>query len=42
MNDQLFKQIDGCAMGGPISIVLADLYMCKIEYDVVVPVKLIF
>ena len=29
-------------MGGPISLVFADIYMCKMEDDVVAPVKPIF
>ena len=29
-------------MGGPISVVFSDIYMCKVEEDVVKPLKLIF
>ena len=29
-------------MGGPISVVFADIYMCKMEDDVVAPLKAIF
>ena len=29
-------------MGGPISVVFADIYMCKMEDDVVAPLKPIF
>ena len=29
-------------MGGPISVVFADIYMCKMEDDVVAPLKQIF
>ena len=29
-------------MGGPVSLVFADIYMCKMEDDVVAPVKQIF
>ena len=29
-------------MGGPISVVFADIYMCKMEEDVVAPLKPIF
>ena len=25
-NNRLIKQIDGCPMGGPISVVFADIY----------------
>ena len=42
VNNCLIKQFDGCPMDGPISVVFRDFYMCKMEYDVVVPVKPIF
>ena len=42
VNNQLIKQIDECPMGGPISVVFTDIYMCKMEDDVVAPLKLIF
>ena len=29
-------------MGCPISVVFADIYMCKMEDDIVAPLKLIF
>ena len=29
-------------MGGPISVVLSDIFMCKMELDVIVPAKRIF
>ena len=29
-------------MGGPISVAFLDISMCKMEFDVVVPAKLIF
>ena len=29
VNNRLLKQIDVCPMGGPISVVFADIYMCK-------------
>ena len=41
-NNRLIKQIDGCPMGGPISVVFSDIYMCKMEEDVVVPLKPVF
>ena len=31
------KQIDGCQMGGPLSKTLSDIFMNKLERDVVVP-----
>ena len=39
LNDKLYKQIDGCAMGGPVSVTLADIFMNKLESDVVEPLK---
>ena len=42
VNNRLNKQIDGCPMGGPMSVVFTDIYMCKMEDDVVVPIKPIF
>ena len=41
-NNRLIKQIDGCPMGGPISVVLSDIYVCKMEEDIVTPSKLLF
>ena len=34
--------IDGCPMGGSVSVVFSGFYMCKMEEDVVVSAKLIF
>ena len=42
VNSRLIKQIDGCSMGGPVSVVFSDIFMCKMEEDVVVPAKPIF
>ena len=42
VNNRLIKQIDRCPMGGPISLVFSDIYMCKMEEDVVKPLKPIF
>ena len=36
-NDILYKQIDGCTMGGPLSVILSDIHMIKMENDVVIP-----
>ena len=33
LNNRLIKQIDGCPMGDPISVVFANIYMCKMEDD---------
>ena len=42
VNNRLIKQIDECPMSGRISVVFADIYMCKMEDDVVGPIKPIF
>ena len=39
---KLLKQVDGCPMGGPISAVFSDIFMCNMEFNVVVPAKPIF
>ena len=41
-NNHLIKQIDGCPVGGPISVVFSDIYMCKMEEDIVKPLNPIF
>ena len=42
MNSRLINQVDGCPIGGPASVVFSDIFMCKMEEDVVVPAKPIF
>ena len=42
VTEKSLKQIDGCPMVGPISVVFSDIFMCKMELDVVVPAKPIF
>ena len=37
VNSRLIKQIDGCPVGGPVSVASSDIYMSKMEEDVVVP-----
>ena len=29
INNKLIKQVDGCPMGGLISVVFSDFYVCK-------------
>ena len=41
-NQRFYKQIDGCAMGGPLSVVLADIHMVRTENDVVKPMNPLF
>ena len=42
LNSRFLKQVDGCTMGGPPSITFSDIYMIKMENDVVIPSKPIF
>ena len=37
VNGRLMKQIDGCQMGGPLSGRFADIFMNRLERDVVIP-----
>ena len=39
VTEKLLKQVDGCPMGGPISVVISDIFTCKIEFADVVPAK---
>ena len=41
-NRRFFKQVDGCIMGGPLSVSFSDIYIVKLENDVVTPSKPIF
>ena len=34
-----YKQIDGCTMGGPLSVIIADIFMTKLEEAVVKPLE---
>ena len=34
VNFRLIKQINECLMGGPVSVVFSDIYMCRMEEDV--------
>ena len=42
VTEKLLKQVNSCLMGGPISVAFSDIFMCKMEFDVVVPGKPIF
>ena len=42
INNRFIKQVDDCPMGGPMSVVFSDIYVCKMEKDVVIPAKPIF
>ena len=41
-NNVLYKQIEGCTMGGPLSVVLANIFLTKMEKDIISPHKPIF
>ena len=41
-NSKFCKQTDGCTMGGPLSVTSSDMYMTKMESDVVRPFNPIF
>ena len=36
INNRLIKQVDGCLMGRPISVVFSGIYVCKMEEDTVI------
>ena len=38
-NQRFYKQIDGCAMGGPLSVTLADIHMVRTENELVKPMN---
>ena len=40
--NRFLKQVNGCTMGGPLSVTFSDIYMVKIENDVVISSKPIF
>ena len=41
-NGHLYKQVDGCGMGNPLSPVLANIFMAKLDADVVTPYQPVF
>ena len=42
VTEKLLKQFDGCPMGGPMSVAFSNIFMFKMELDVIVPPKSIF
>ena len=38
-NEKFFKQIDGCTMGGPLSVIMSNIFMTMLEVRIVVPMK---
>ena len=41
-NNRFLKHFDSCTMGGKLSVIFSDIYMIKMENDVVIPSKRIF
>ena len=41
-NYSLLKETNGCTMGSPLFVTLADIHMIRMETDVVVPIRQIF
>ena len=35
----MIRQVDGCPINGPISVVLSNIFCVKMEFDVVWPLK---
>ena len=42
INSKFCKQTDGCTISGPLSVTFSDIYITKMEKDVVCPFNLIF
>ena len=42
INNRLIKQVDGCPMVGLISLVFSDIYLWKLEADIVIPANPVF
>ena len=42
LNLKFYKQVDECSMGGPLSVILSNIYMTRTERKVVEPTKLHF
>ena len=38
-DDKFYKQKEGCTMGGPLSVIISDIFMTKLEKKVVSPYK---
>ena len=42
INNNFYKQTDGCIMGGPLSVIVSGIFIIKMENDIVIPTKPIF
>ena len=34
LNSKFYKQVDGCSMGGPLSVIFPDIYLTKTERNI--------
>ena len=41
-NWKFYKQSDGCTMGGPLWVTFSNIYLTKLEIDIVRPTKSLF
>ena len=41
-NRRFLKQVDGCTMGGPLSVTFSDIYKVKMKNDALIPSNTIF
>ena len=39
LNSKFYKQVDGCSMGGPHSVIFTEIYMTRTDRKVVGPTK---
>ena len=39
LNSKFYQHVDGCSMGGPLSVIFSDIFMTKTEGKVVEPTK---
>ena len=38
-DDRLIREVDGCLMSGPISVVLSNIFCVRMQFDVIKPLK---
>ena len=39
LNSKFYKQVDGCSMGGPQSVIFTEIYMTRTDRKVIEPTK---
>ena len=42
VTEKLLKQVNGCSIDGPVSVIFSNIFTCKMEFDSIVPDKPIF